>query len=219
MDNLDIYNRVRSVPSAAKKSFNNGKFSGTDVNPMWRIKTLTETFGPVGLGWYVEVTEMRQEALGDEIMAVCNINLYVKYGGEWSLPIFGTGGNMLRSSTKKGLVNSDEGYKMAYTDALSVACKALGVAADVYFEKDVTKYTQYEQQSPQTPPQVNAEPPRATPEMATAAQIKWLNDNCDAAQLDSMKAKYGLKFERLTKEGALKLVKRVEELKNDGKSV
>jgi len=29
---------------------------------------------------------------------------------------------------------------MAYTDALSVACKALGIAADVYYEKDKSKY-------------------------------------------------------------------------------
>lgn len=30
---------------------------------------------------------------------------------------------------------------MALTDALSVACKALGVAADVYWQADKTKYT------------------------------------------------------------------------------
>ena len=35
----------------------------------------------------------------------------------------------------KGAYVSDECYKMALTDALSVAMKALGVAADVYFEK------------------------------------------------------------------------------------
>lgn len=30
---------------------------------------------------------------------------------------------------------------MALTDALSVACKALGVAADVYWQSDKSKYT------------------------------------------------------------------------------
>ena len=30
---------------------------------------------------------------------------------------------------------------MALTDAMSVACKALGVAADVYWQADKTKYT------------------------------------------------------------------------------
>ena len=34
----------------------------------------------------------------------------------------------------------DEAYKKAYTDAVSVACKALGFAADVYYRQDETKY-------------------------------------------------------------------------------
>ena len=41
MENMEIYERVRSVPKEAQKQFNNGKFSGTDINPMWRIKKLT----------------------------------------------------------------------------------------------------------------------------------------------------------------------------------
>lgn len=141
-DNMRIYDAVRSVPDIAKKQFNNGTFSGTDINPMWRIKTLTEQFGACGIGWYYEVLSERAETYGDTVMAIVDINLYIKSGGEWSKPIFGTGGNQLVKSTKQGTKPSDEGYKMALTDALSVACKALGIGADVYFDKDVTKYTQ-----------------------------------------------------------------------------
>ena len=32
--NLEIYEAGRSVPAEAQKSFNNGRFSGTDINPM-----------------------------------------------------------------------------------------------------------------------------------------------------------------------------------------
>lgn len=134
---MQIYDKVRSVPDEAKKAFNNGRFSGTDINPMWRIKTLTEQFGPAGLGWYVDNVQERCEQHGDVTMAIVNLELYFKVGDGWSKPIYGTGGNVLM---RKGTV-SDEGYKMAYTDALSVACKALGIGADVYFEKDTTKYT------------------------------------------------------------------------------
>ena len=35
---------------------------------------------------------------------------------------------------------NDECFKMALTDAISVSCKALGVGADVYWNKDRTKY-------------------------------------------------------------------------------
>lgn len=137
MNNLDIYEAGRQVPQEAQKAFNNGKFSGTDINPMWRIKKLTEIFGPAGIGWYYEVVSERAEEHGDVTIAVVDLNLYVKYGGEWSKPIYGTGGNIL---LRKG-ATSDEGYKMALTDALSVACKSLGIGADIYYSKDKTKYT------------------------------------------------------------------------------
>ena len=51
-DNLSIYERVRSVPTEAKKAIEAGRLKGkSDINPMWRIKKLTEDFGPVGFGW------------------------------------------------------------------------------------------------------------------------------------------------------------------------
>ena len=58
MDNLKIYNSVREVPEEAKKLIQAGNIKGfTDINPMWRIKTLTEQFGPCGFGWYSEITK------------------------------------------------------------------------------------------------------------------------------------------------------------------
>ena len=149
-DNLSIYNAGRSVPPEAQKSFNNGKFSGTDINPMWRIKKLTEIFGPCGIGWYVDNVTERCEEHGDVTMAIVNLDLRVLVNNEWSKPIYGTGGNIL---LRKGAA-SDEGYKMAYTDALSVACKALGIGADIYFDKDRTKYTD----ASADPPPVKKEP-------------------------------------------------------------
>lgn len=136
-DNMMIYNRVRAVPQEAQKSFSNGSFNGTDVNPMWRIQTLTEVFGPAGIGWYYEVLSERAETYGDTVMAIVDLNLYVKIGDEWSKPIYGTGGNLLVQMTKSGPRPSDEGYKKALTDALSIACKALGVAADIWYSKGV----------------------------------------------------------------------------------
>ena len=140
--NLAIYDKVRQVPDTAKRPFDNKRFKGTDINPMWRIKMLTETFGACGQGWYIDNVEQRWERLDDNnVIAVVNLELFVKFpNGEWSKPIYGTGGNTLLQNGKP----SDEGYKMAYTDAISVACKALGIGADVYFEKDAdSKYSPY----------------------------------------------------------------------------
>jgi hypothetical protein len=64
----------------------------------------------------------------------------VKVDGEWSKPIFGTGGNKLVEKENKGLHVSDECFKMATTDAISVACKQLGFGADIYWNDDTSKY-------------------------------------------------------------------------------
>lgn len=147
MENMDIYNQFRAVPEEAKKKISGGRLNGmTDISPMWRIKLLTEQFGPCGIGWRYEITRQWLEPCSEgQIAAFCNINLYVKLGGEWSAPIPGTGGSSFVTKERSGLRSSDECFKMALTDAISVACKALGMAADVYWEKDATKYTQYQE--------------------------------------------------------------------------
>lgn len=143
MEKMEIYDRVRSVPDEAKKSISAGRLKGmTDINPMWRIKKLTEEFGPCGIGWWTKVTDRWTETIGDETCAFVDLELYIKVGDEWSRPITGSGGSKLATKERSGVYVSDECYKMAETDALSVACKKLGIGADVYFSADRTKYSQ-----------------------------------------------------------------------------
>lgn len=157
MSNLKLYNAVRSVPENAKKRITGGRLSGmTDINPMWRIKTLTEQFGICGIGWKYAITDKRlEQGANGEIAAFVDIDLYIKIDGEWSEPIPGTGGSAFVAKERNGMYTSDECFKMALTDALSVACKALGFAADVYFEKDRTKYDTQDKKSVLTEKQVN----------------------------------------------------------------
>lgn len=143
MNNLELYDKFRKVPETAKKNISGGRLKGmTDINPMWRIKTLTEEFGICGFGWYYEITDkwIETSMAKDEITANVKINLYVKRDNEWSKPIVGIGGSMLVANERNGLYVNDECYKMALTDAISVACKSLGIGADVYWNKDNTKY-------------------------------------------------------------------------------
>lgn len=142
MENLEFYNKFRSVPKDAQKEIGAGRLKGfTDINPMWRLKILTETFGPCGIGWYTEIINKWSENTGNEIAVFVEINLYIKIENEWSKPIYGIGGSKLLMQESKGPYTSDEAYKMAYTDAISIACKALGVGADIYYSKDRTKYS------------------------------------------------------------------------------
>jgi len=144
MDNMRIYSKGRSVPENAKKTIQAGKLKGfTDINPMWRIQVLTELFGPCGFGWYTEIRQVwTEEGRDGRVAAFCEISLYVRIEDEWSRPIVGIGGSMLVNQFKGQPETSDECFKMAYTDAISVACKALGIGADVYWESGRTKYSQ-----------------------------------------------------------------------------
>lgn len=148
MENMEIYEKFRNVPENAVKPFDNGSFKGTDINTMWRIKCLTEQFGPVGKGWYIRPEKTWKEDIEDEVYVFMDISLFVKYPGEteWSAPIYGTGGNKLVKYVKSSdrYKGSDEAYKMAATDAFGNACKYLGIGADVYWENDKTKYTPFE---------------------------------------------------------------------------
>ena len=148
MTNMAIYEKYKTVPPEALKDFNNGKFKGTDINTMWRIKSLTEAFGMCGIGWYFNIKRTWIESTpNNEQFAFAEIELFVKLDGEWSKPISGNGGNKLTRLTKDGdYSTSDEAFKMAVTDALGVACRNLGFGADIYWANDKTKYTESEQQ-------------------------------------------------------------------------
>lgn len=149
MNKLSIYNELRAVPAEAKKAIGAGRLKGfTDINPMWRIKKLTETFGMCGFGWrYKIVNQWLEAGANGEVKAFSHIELFVKVDDEWSEAIEGIGGSSFITMESKGAYTSDECFKMAFTDALGIACKALGMAADVYFEKDRTKYDITEEQT------------------------------------------------------------------------
>ena len=147
-NNLKFWNEYKQVPSNALRNFDNGRFKGTDINTMWRLKSLTEAFGMVGFGWYYNLKRTWVETTqNSEQFAFAEIELFVKVDGEWSKPIVGTGGNKITSVKKDGTyMTSDEAFKMAITDAIGVACRSLGMGADVYWENDRTKYTEANKQ-------------------------------------------------------------------------
>lgn len=135
MENLEIYNQIKEVREEARKKIGGGRLKGmTDIKPMWRIQKLTEIFGVCGFGWKAPIKnkEIIEGANGEKI-AIVDIDLYVKIDGKWSEPIEGTGGRNFVAKESNGYYTSDECFKMAYTDAISVACKSLGMGADVYW--------------------------------------------------------------------------------------
>ena len=135
MDNLEIYNKVKSVPEHAQSKIFGGRLKGmTDIKPQWRIQKMTEIFGVCGIGWKFEIIDIKYSEKDEKKQQCCfvKINLYIKVDNKWSDAIPGIGGSSFIALEKNGLYLSDECEKMALTDALSVSMKMIGVGADVY---------------------------------------------------------------------------------------
>ena len=159
MNNMEIWNSLNRPPESALKRIGFGPLKGkSDISPQWRMKAMTEQFGPVGDGWKYEIVKLWTEPAADEqVFAFAQINLYFYKISEttsnsWSEPIPGVGGKLLLRKTKNGMESNDEAFKMAVTDAMGVAMKALGVAADIYLGRwDGSKWADAVNTNPEDP--------------------------------------------------------------------
>lgn len=166
MENLNLYNQLKEVPKEYLKTIQAGRLKGmSDIKPQWRIQRLTEVLGPCGIGWKVQNLKFEYKEVKEEIVCNCYLEFLFKHNGEWSDPIPAIGGNKLATMERNGLHISDEAEKMAYTDAISVAAKMIGLASDIYMGHG-GKYDQPEQQQPQTKPQEK--------------ELPWLNKNSES---------------------------------------
>lgn len=149
-ENMNVWEALRTPPKHALKTIVGGRLAGkSDINPMWRYQAMTELFGPCGSGWKYEIVKTWLEE-GDSHQRVAFAEVHLFYrdpdsDGMWSAPVPGIGGSMFIANEKNGLYTSDEAFKMAVTDALSVAMKMIGVAADVYLgmvdgHREASKY-------------------------------------------------------------------------------
>ena len=158
-NNLRFYLQGCEVPQDAIKPIQEGRLKGkSDINPMWRMKRMTEIFGPIGFGWRYEILRQWTEAYEGVVKCFCNVHLYVRdpETKEWSEPIPGSGGSAMVAKETRGPYVDDDAYKKALTDALSIAMKPLGIAANVWYgPKAIAGYeeSKYEQrpQQPQQP--------------------------------------------------------------------
>lgn len=153
MENLSIYNQLKSVPETALKVIGAGRLKGkSDINPQWRYERLTQAFGPCGIGWKFTIEKQWTESYANgEIACFVNVLLFFKHGEIWSDGIPGNGGSMFVANESRGPYVSDECYKMATTDAIGTAAKMIGLASDVYMglkNANIPAQTKYDKPEP-----------------------------------------------------------------------
>jgi hypothetical protein len=156
MSNRRIWDRVHKPDPTSLKTIGGGRLKGmTDINPQWRFQAATDVFGPCGVGWWYTIKDLWNVPGADgQVMAFARVDVFYRDGESTSQPVEGIGGSMMiTNETKKEQqgdgttkyvpyqYTNDECYKMAVTDALSVAFKALGFGAEIYAGRwDGSKY-------------------------------------------------------------------------------
>jgi len=152
MENKAIWDKLKTPPPSALKKIAAGRLKGmSDISPQWRYEIMTEVFGPCGLGWKFTVEKLwAVDGSEGQVFAFALVMVQYKEGDAWSEPVQGVGGSMLVAKERAGLHSSDEGFKMATTDAIGTALKMIGVAADVYAGKCDTKYSEPPQNDSQS---------------------------------------------------------------------
>lgn len=144
--NMALWGSLADIPQAFQKTIRGGRLSGfTDINPQGRWLMLTEAFGVCGFGWRYEIAKTWSEpgASGEQLCFV-QADLYIRSGEgvaeSWSGAITAIGGSKLIAKESAGLHSSDEGYKMALTDALGKAASMIGLGANIYLGESGSKY-------------------------------------------------------------------------------
>ena len=170
-----IYNQLKSVPTEFLKTIQAGRLKGmSDIKPQWRILRLTEVFGECGFGWKITELQFTYKENENEVVCNCHLNFNYKLNGEWSEPIPATGGSKMSTVERNGVYVSDEAEKMAYTDAISVATKMIGLASDVYMGYG-SKYTQPVPTAPTAPTVPTQKPTLIVLDSDNNMTKQWIN--------------------------------------------
>lgn len=135
-DNRSIWDKVQYTEISATKPIQGKGRPMTDINPTWRMKRMTEMFGPVGLGWGWSIDDRWAEDVGPKRYAYIQLTVWYSLDGGQTKLIAGPhiGGTDMGQG-------KDEAYKQSVTDAFGKCISMIGVAADVYEGRwDDSKY-------------------------------------------------------------------------------
>ena len=139
MSNLSIWQAVERTDPAYTKNFSRGGgFSGTSINATWLARRATETFGPMGIGWGVDIVaedflpgHVLNEAGEKSVIHRVQVKLwYVLEGQRGEVTHFGQ--TTFIGANKHGLFTDEEAPKKSLTDATTKALSMLGFGGDIF---------------------------------------------------------------------------------------
>lgn len=139
----ELWDRVYMTDPKAVKPITGKQYQGNSPKPYWLIERMTEEFGPVGIGWGVNVKSERFERLGEfDVLHVAVVAVWYVKDGLRCEPFEQMGGTKAAYKTAKGtlMVDEDAGKK-SVTDGMVKCLSMIGFAGDIFSGRwDDSKY-------------------------------------------------------------------------------
>ena len=147
MDNMKLWQSVCVTAPHAVKAITGKQYKGNSPKPYWIIQRATETFGPCGLGWGINVLNERFERFGDEALHVASVRVwYMLDGKRGEVEQMGQTRAAYTTAAGKYMVDEDA-PKKSVTDGMVKCLSMLGFAGDIFSGQwDDSKYVEWASQ-------------------------------------------------------------------------
>jgi len=144
MDNLELWNQVKTPNPKYTKEFNRGGgFKGTATNTQYAVMRATELWGPNGKGWGLVITHenfVEGAPIVGESGKLCNEIIHIVRGFLWYLDGDGNrvetseqfGQTTFVGKNKYGPFTDEEAPKKSVTDLMLKCMSLLGFSADIF---------------------------------------------------------------------------------------
>ena len=141
MSNMALWKSVCVTDPLAVKPITGKQYKGNSPKPYWIIQRATETFGPCGIGWGIEVVSERFERFGDEALHVALVRVWYEQDGKRGIiEQMGQTKAAYTSAAGKHIVDEDA-PKKSVTDGMVKCLSMLGFAGDIFSGQwDDSKY-------------------------------------------------------------------------------
>jgi hypothetical protein len=141
--NKALWQEAFMTDPKAVKPITGKTYSGNSPKPYWLIERATDVFGPIGIGWGVNVKSERFERMGEhDVLHVAVVSVWYVWNGQRSETFDQMGGTKAAYKTSKGalLVDEDAGKK-SVTDGMVKCLSMIGFAGDIFSGRwDDSKY-------------------------------------------------------------------------------
>ncbi|MBK5647297.1 hypothetical protein [Acinetobacter bereziniae] len=131
--NMDLWNSLCITDPSKVKPITGKSYKGSSPQPYWLVQRATETFGPCGQGWGIEIVQQGfQQCNAETMMHYATVRVwYMQEGKKCSVEHMGGTMAMYKTSTGK-MIYDEDAPKKSVTDAMVKALSFIGFAGDIF---------------------------------------------------------------------------------------